>query len=211
MKTFFVVLATVGLHLNVLYAEDVAQVLGARKIVMDRPRACKQPVNLRPIFDDFHNTLRLKVALGIPLSNTQHVQKRLMYGLIYDCTMEKEADKVVRNPTAKTDLPVVREYGGSASARRLPTAVENGFKDLIQKDRKALIQIIYPKATRFACARTVKRGTGDRNRIDVACVYDKKYELTGFDGKGPCKTNADCTYFGGNCQNHLCYVPLNHP
>ncbi|RCN45155.1 hypothetical protein ANCCAN_08842 [Ancylostoma caninum] len=210
MKTFFIFLATVALHLNVLYAEDVEDFLRGREIVIERQRACKQPVNLRPIFDNFHNTLRQKVAGGIPI-NYQYFQKRLMYGLIYDCLMEKDADKAVRNPNALIDLPVVRfstEYGGDKG--RLPNAVENGFEDLIVKDKKALIQMIYPKATRFACARTVKRGSPGYSRIDVACVYDKKAELTAFDGKGPCSKDEDCTYFGGKCQWHLCYVPLKY-
>ncbi|KAL6732104.1 hypothetical protein Aduo_002901 [Ancylostoma duodenale] len=208
MMTFFIVLAAVTLHLNVLHAEYVEDFLRGREIVIERPRACKQPVNLRPIFDDFHNTLRQKVAGGIPLSNTQHVQQRLMYGLIYDCLMEKDADQEVRNPGSVKHLPVVRftkEYAG-----RLPTAVKEGFEELLG-DRKALIQIIYPKATRFACARTVKRGTGGRNRIDVACVYDKRPDGSPVISGGACKTDQDCKYYpDSKCQWHLCYVPLKY-
>ncbi|RCN45156.1 hypothetical protein ANCCAN_08843 [Ancylostoma caninum] len=174
---------------------------------MKRPRACKQPVNLRPIFDNFHNTLRHKVARGIPLNHSQHFQPRLMYGLIYDCLLEKEADKVVRNKGGvDNNLGVIKfskDYDG-----RLPKAVKEGFDELIQKDRKALYQVIYPKATRFACARTVGRGSGGKNRIGVACVYDQKAVLTAFDGKGPCKTDNDCTYHGGRCQWNLCYAPV---
>ncbi|RCN45158.1 hypothetical protein ANCCAN_08845 [Ancylostoma caninum] len=214
MLIFLVVLATVAFRLDGLYAEEVDEFLGDRHIIMDRPRACNSVVNLRLIYDDFHNTLRQKVAGGIPLSNTQHVQQRLMYGLIYDCLLEKKADQAVRNPGLPVDLPVLRftkHYGGSLG--RLPKVVEEGLHELAQKNRSALFQMIYPKATRFACARTVKR---ERNgpgygRVDVACVYDKKAELSAFRGRA-CTKDEDCTYYeGSKCQWHLCYVPLKHP
>ncbi|EYC02236.1 hypothetical protein Y032_0101g3384 [Ancylostoma ceylanicum] len=173
MNAFLAALAIVVIHLNVLYAEDVDEFLGGRHIIMDRPRACNSVVNLRLIYDDFHNTLRQKVAGGIPI-NYQYFQRRLMYGLIYDCLLEREADKEVRNPGTVKDLPVLRYYGGSFG--RLPKAVEKGLHELAQKNRSALFQMIYPKATRFACARTVKRaGYGlDYAHVDVACIYDKK-------------------------------------
>ncbi|EYC02248.1 hypothetical protein Y032_0101g3390 [Ancylostoma ceylanicum] len=206
MSTLLVVFVTVALHLNVLYAEDVADFLRGREIVINRQRACRQPVNLRPIFDNFHNTLRQKVAGGIPLSNTQHVQQRLMYGLIYDCLLEKEANKVVRNKGGVGNLGVIKftkDYDG-----RLPKAVEDGFNELIQKDRLALYQIIYPRATRFACARTVGRGSGGRNRIGVACVYDKKPGGSSLIFGGACKSDGDCKYYGGTCKWHLCYTTI---
>ncbi|RCN52357.1 hypothetical protein ANCCAN_01399 [Ancylostoma caninum] len=212
MKAFLVLLATVAIHLDFLHAEDVKHFLGDRKIIMDRPRACNSVVNLRLIYDDFHNTLRQKVAGGIPV-NFQHFQKRLMYGLIYDCQLEKEAEKEVRKPGTVKNYPALRFsklYGGDKGT--LSKVVEEGLKELAQNDKKALFQMIYPKATRFACGRTVKRERGTKyGRVDVACIYDKKAELTAFRGEA-CNKDADCTYYASSkCQYHLCYVPLLKP
>ncbi|EYC02233.1 hypothetical protein Y032_0101g3382 [Ancylostoma ceylanicum] len=199
MNALFVVLASVGLR--VLYAEQYH----GRKIVIDRPNACKQPVNLRTVFDDFHNNFRQKVAAGMAFGDSYPFQQRLMYGLIYDCALEKKANKEVRNPGSVKDLAVVsftRDYDFG-----LPKAVKEGFEEAIQ-DTRVLKQIIYPKATRFACARNVTRGNGGKNRVGVACVYDKKADSNAFDSKGPCLEDKDCTFFGGKCQWFLCYVPL---
>ncbi|KIH60293.1 hypothetical protein ANCDUO_09465 [Ancylostoma duodenale] len=137
----------------------------------EHDRYCRVSANFRKVFDDFHNELRQKVAGGIPI-NYQHFQKRLMYGLIYDCKYEVKAAIESRNPGSVKGhgiITFIREYDGSVLK-----AIKEGFEALLE-NRRALIQLIYPKSTRFGCWGTLNgRGENGKRRAQVTCVYDKK-------------------------------------
>ncbi|RCN53497.1 hypothetical protein ANCCAN_00563 [Ancylostoma caninum] len=146
------------------------------EIVMDNQGSgCMVDRQYREAIDKFHNGLRQRIAKG---EAEGYGPAREMYGLVYDCGLEKDAGYETRLP-GYADLHhrgVTRfsgEYEGSAIS-----ALEEILKTF-SADKNAMRQVIYPKATRFGCTARLRRNkkTGMR-RMDWVCVYDKKYVLT---------------------------------
>ncbi|EYC02231.1 hypothetical protein Y032_0101g3381 [Ancylostoma ceylanicum] len=77
-----------------------------RHIIIVNASECRMAANFRAAFDDFHNDLRQNVSRGVQY-NSKSFQKRLMYGLIYDCYLEKIAANETTNPGSAGSYGVV--------------------------------------------------------------------------------------------------------
>ncbi|EYB90218.1 hypothetical protein Y032_0222g2616 [Ancylostoma ceylanicum] len=131
---------------------------------------------------------------------------REMYGLVYDCGLEKKAARETRRPGNVGDLGAVRftiDYEGSEMS-----ALNKVLKTLYS-DEGAMRQVIYPKATRYGCSARLRRNkkTGVR-RMEWVCLYDKKpQDGESLEGGKFCNENKDCTYYkDSTCEWDLCYT-----
>ncbi|RCN38068.1 hypothetical protein ANCCAN_16013 [Ancylostoma caninum] len=182
-----------------------SSVVSLEIVIDNQGSGCMVDRQYREAIDKFHNGLRQRIAKG---EAEGYGPARQMYGLVYDCGLEKEADYETRLP-GYADLhhhEVTRfsgEYEGSAIS---------ALKEILKTfsaDKNAMRQVIYPKATRFGCTARLRRNkkTGMR-RMDWVCVYDKKpKDGESLEGGKPCKENKDCTYYkGSTCEWDLCYT-----
>ncbi|EYB90226.1 hypothetical protein Y032_0222g2618 [Ancylostoma ceylanicum] len=191
---------------TVLYSFPLGDAL--EMVVDDRERLCMVDWKYREAIDKFHNKLRQRVAWGATVNGKELGPEREMYGLVYDCALEKEANNEAKLP-GYADLfhrGLVRfsgEHKGSALS-----AVEKALKTLYN-DENAMRQLIYPKATRFGCWGTLSKGKKKgHQRIDWVCVYDKKpADGESLEGRNSCNEDKDCTYYkGSTCVSDLCYT-----
>ncbi|RCN45159.1 hypothetical protein ANCCAN_08846 [Ancylostoma caninum] len=203
MKAFLTVIAILTFQQRAFSTNDFESFPSEnRHIIIENTNACSIAANFRAAFDDFHNGLRQNVSRGVPY-NSIRFQKRLMYGLIYDCELEKKAAEETMNPGSAINYGVVNftmQY-----TKSVLKAVKEGLVGLLN-NTKALNQVIYPKATRFGCWGILKKENKTRQVLST-CVYDKKAEMDSLITKEACTTNENCTYYNGStCLWSLCYA-----
>ncbi|EYC25000.1 hypothetical protein Y032_0012g1631 [Ancylostoma ceylanicum] len=182
----------------------LASPVASLEIVMDNQGSgCMVDRQYRQVIDKFHNGLRQRVAKG---EAERFGPAREMYGLVYDCGLEKKAGYETRRPGNVDGLGVIRfsiDYEGSEMS-----ALEKVLKTLYSDD-EVMRQVIYPKATRYGCSARLRRNkkTGVR-KMEWVCVYDRKpKDGESLVGGKYCNESKDCTYYkDSTCEWNLCYT-----
>ncbi|RCN38073.1 hypothetical protein ANCCAN_16018 [Ancylostoma caninum] len=171
-------------------------------VVDNQGSGCSVDRQFREAIDKFHNELRQRIARGDGEKPGQE-----MYGLIYDCGLEKEADSEVGRPGSADASHGIVRFSGEFDGRVL-----EGLQKILRtlySDEAAMKQIKYPKATRFGCTGRLKRNkhTG-KPKQDWTCIYDvKPKDGESVDGGKSCKQDSDCTFYpGSTCAWDLCYT-----
>ncbi|EYB90222.1 hypothetical protein Y032_0222g2617 [Ancylostoma ceylanicum] len=170
-------------------------------VVDNKGSGCLVNREFAEAIDKFHNGLRQRVARG----DGGRAGKE-MYGLIYDCELEKEAFSEIRRPGSMDASHGLVRFSGDFEG----SAYEAMQKVLatLYSNEEAMKQIKYPKATRFGCSGKLLRHkhTGMR-RMEWTCIYDQKpSDGENLDGGKACKSNEDCTYYPGSTCAWVCAI-----
>ncbi|EYC31725.1 hypothetical protein Y032_0003g1201 [Ancylostoma ceylanicum] len=131
-----------------------------------------------PTVQTFHTKLRQEAA-----GDADSGEAEVMYDLMYDKDMQKEAMLELRNPGSTS-----RDHG-VVTLKWVYTG--DLLQDLQSKQEEP--QYVLPSATKFGCWMRL----GCNCQATLVCVYDKK--ANGAVKGRRCKDDADCNLMGGEC------------
>ncbi|RCN36472.1 hypothetical protein ANCCAN_17647 [Ancylostoma caninum] len=178
---------------------------------------------MRDVFVGYHRVLRRRIAKGGQQPNNQGFlgPAKNMYDLKWDCGFERQAQAAIEqcnaHPRANVSQNIVSFAGRTGPYSNWTNAVWgmigwlspasqygiNSQNEVTNVKQLNFGNMAYSKSSKFGCA---FKTCGDQ--FIVTCLYNhvgNRPSTELWEGGEPCRTNGDCTTYGGStCNNGLC-------